>query len=488
MNAYGTSAEEFHSLAIALLRAQQTRQWLLDIDQARERRLRTPQNCATRCRYRVAGIAVLAILLCSSMCLGQSTFGSIRGTVQDLSGAAIPDAQVTLHSVDESSDRKVTTDATGGYTLENVKAGKDSLQGQRAGFADTVIDGITLAARQDLRFTLSMAVSAQQTTVEVTSSAAEINTENATVGDSKNTMEIGQLPLNFRASTTSPLAALATSANVQQDSQGNFTSGGATSNMVGFSVDGISTTNVFNSAAGANPYPSPEGIAELKVTAFNNNAEFSQVGDVTFTTRGGTNNFHGSLFEYLQNDALDARVFNFAKKAPKRFNTFGGSLGGPLSIPHIYNGRDKTFFFFDYEGNRRRTAQAQQYTVPSLQDRMGNLSDLKDANGNALVLRNPFTGGTYQNSTITNINSFATALLNKYYPLPNASLAGGANYQTLVPIPSNTDGIDARIDHVISSKQQMYARFNRKNLLVNVVNPLLPNDVDTEPDRSFRIF
>jgi hypothetical protein len=93
--------------------------------------------------------------------------------------------------------------------------------------------------------------------------------------------------------------------------------------MVGYSVDGISTSNVFSAIAGANPYPSSEGIAELKVAAFNNNAEFSQVGDVTFTTKGGTNTFHGSLFEYLQNDALDAHV-QLAEKAPKRFNTFGG--------------------------------------------------------------------------------------------------------------------------------------------------------------------
>src|SRR6202007_3000074 len=171
---------------------------------------------------------------------------------------------------------------------------------------------------------------------------AEINTENAAVGDSKNTGEIGQLPLNFRAATTSPLAALATSANVQQDSQGNFAIGGATSNQIGFSVDGISSVNVFQSgvalsvnAPGSNSYPSSEGIAELKVTAFNNNAEFSQVGDVTFTTKAGTNNFHGSVFEYLQYDALNAHVYNFPEKAPERFNTFGGSLGGPLSLPHL---------------------------------------------------------------------------------------------------------------------------------------------------------
>ncbi|MGD0444855.1 MAG: TonB-dependent receptor [Edaphobacter sp.] len=422
----------------------------------------------------------------------QSTFGSIRGIVQDSTGASIPDAEITLHNVDENTDRKVKADATGSYAFENVLANKYSIRAQHDGFADTVVAGVTLAARQDLRYTLVMKVAAQSTTVEVTSSSSQIDTENSVIGDSKGTDDIGQLPLNFRASSTSPLAALATSSNVQQDSQGNIAIGGATANMTGFSVDGISTTNVFNSAAGANPYPSSEGIAELKVTAFNNNAEFSQVGDVTFTTKSGTNNFHGSLFEYLQNDALDAHVFNFAEKAPKQFNTFGGSIGGPLSIPHLYNGHNKTFFFFDYEGNRRRTSQAEQYTVPTALERTGNLSELQstfptDANGNP-VLTNPFTGQPYPNFTIPNISPFATALLTKYYPLPNLpSSLGGVNYQTLVPIPSNTDGFDARVDQVITSKQQVYARFNRKNLTVNVVNPLLPNDVDSEHDRSFLV-
>jgi Carboxypeptidase regulatory-like domain len=428
-------------------------------------------------------VVLFALLLMSTRMNAQSTFGSIRGIAQDQTGATIPDVQVTLHSVDENTDRLTKTDAAGVYAFDNVLASTYKIRAKHDGFAETVVAGITLAARQDLRYTLTLTIAGQASTVEVTSDAAQINTENGVIGDSKDTGDIGKLPLNFRASTTSPLAALTTSPNVQADSQGNIAIGGATSNMVGFSVDGISTTNVFNSAAGANPYPSPEGIAELKVTAFNNNAEFSQVGDVTFTTRGGTNQYHGTLFEYLQNDALDARVFGFTQKAPKHFNTFGGSFGGPLSIPHLYNGHDKTFFFFDYEGNRRRTSQAEQYTVPSVLDRTGDLSDLTSS------LRNPFTNQPYANATIPqgSISPFAKALLNTYYPLPNASLPGGVNYQTLVPIPSNTDGFDARVDQVITSKQQVYARFNRKNLTVNVVNPLLPNDVDTEHDRSFLV-
>jgi hypothetical protein len=477
-------------LEAVLLHEQQTK---VSIEKNKVHSFSSRPRAVQRC-YLTSALAILVALLCMSdpRLEAQSTFGSIRGIVQDSSGASIPEAQITLHSVDENTDRKVKADATGSYAFENVLANKYSIRAQHDGFADTVVAGITLAARQDLRYTLVMTIAQQATTVEVTSFANQINTENGIIGDSKGTDDIGQLPLNFRASTTSPLAALATSSNVQQDSQGNIAIGGATSNMTGFSVDGISTTNVFNSAAGANPYPSSEGIAELKVTSFNNNAEFSQVGDVTFTTKGGTNNFHGSLFEYLQNDALDARVFNFAQKAPKQFNTFGGSIGGPLSIPHVYNGHNKTFFFFDYEGNRRRTSQAEQYTVPTALERTGNLSELAStlpgASTSHPVLTNPSTGQPYPNFTIPNISPFAMALLNTYYPLPNLpSTLGGVNYQTLIPIPSNTDGFDARVDQVITSKQQVYARFNRKNLTVNVVNPLLPNDVDSEHDRSFLV-
>jgi hypothetical protein len=280
-----------------------------------------------------------------------------------------------------------------------------------------------------------------------------VNTENGTIGDGKTTSQIVQLPLNFRAVTTSPLAALATSANVEQDSQGNIAVGGATANMVGHSVDGISTANVFLSAAGTNPYPSSEGIAELKVTAFNNNAEFSQVGDVTFTTKGGTNSFHGSVFEYLQNDALDATVLNFSVKAPKRFNTFGGSVGGPLSIPKLYDGHNRTFFFFDYEGNRRRTSQPEQYLVPTAAERNGNLNGLSIPN-NTLI--DPLSGAPFPNNTIptSRLNAPALGLLNSYYPLPNV-VGNGYNYENLQSIPSNTNGFDGRIDQVINSKQQV---------------------------------
>jgi hypothetical protein len=420
--------------------------------------------------------ALIALMLTASTAMAQSTFGSIVGVVHDKTQAVVPGASVRLQSLNDNSTHTAISDQDGAFEFVNLKPGRYALFVEVQGFDDFKIPSAELTARQALRLDVTMNVKSQSQTVEVTDTVATVNTENGVIGDSKNNAEIGQLPLNFRAVTTSPLAALATSPNVQQDNQGNIALAGATANMVGYSVDGISTANIFQSAVSTNPYPSSEGIAELKVTAFDNSAEFSQVGDVTFTTKGGTNDLHGSLFEYLQNDALDARVLNFTTKAPKRFNTFGGSLGGPIRIPHVYDGKNRTFFFVDYEGNRKRISQPEQYLVPTQAERSGNLGDLG--------------GGTVPQQEL---NGSSLALLNNYYPLPNVNCITqltptcSFNYENLQPIPSSTNGIDGRIDQIINSKQQVYARFNWKNLVTNVVNPLLPNDLDHEHDRSFLV-
>jgi hypothetical protein len=428
-------------------------------------------------------LTLLPACLALQMAHAQSTFGDLRGVTRDPAGLPLPHAAVTVHSLDENTDRKAVSGDDGAFAVENLKPGHYQLTGTREGFQQSPAVTVELSARQSLRVDITLPIESHAEQIEVAAAAGQVNTENAVIADSKGTDQIVQLPLNFRAVSTSPLAAMATSANVQQDSQGNVALGGATANMVGYSVDGISTTNIWSSNAGTNPYPSSEGIAELKVTAFNNNAEFSQVGDVTFTTKGGTNAFHGSLFEYLQNDKLDATVLNFGVKAPKRFNTFGGSLGGPLSVPKVYNGHNKTFFFFDYEGNRKRTSQPEQFLVPTAAQRAGNLSDLVSG-----PLMDPLTGSPFPNNTIptARLSASALALLNAYYPLPNAN-GNGYNYENLQPIPSRTDGLDGRIDQIISSKQQVYARYNWKNILAQTVNPLLPNDVDTEHDRSFLV-
>jgi hypothetical protein len=421
----------------------------------------------------LSGILCCLLLGAAPRANGQSTFGSVRGTVQDATGAAIPGAKIVLHSTDENTERAVISDAAGDFIFENVKPGNYNLRAHQDGFADSLVSGISVAARQDLRLAPKLDIAAQATTVEVTSGAAQINTENATISDSKTNIEMTQLPLNNRATTTSPLGALGLSPNVQTDSSGNIALGGASSSMVNYSVDGISTANVRQNGALQDAYPSQEGIAGVKVTAFNNSAEFSQVGDVTFTTKSGSNAVHGSVFEYLQNQALDAIPYGFSEKAPKKFNTFGFSLSGPVTIPRLYNGHDKTFFFADYEGNRRSTATAEQLLVPSLADRAGNLADI--------------CGGT-----VTKINPTATALLS-YIPKPNVpvTLSCGSsvayNYETFQSTPAHTDGADIRIDQTITPKQSAYARFSRKNISESVANDFLPDDVDSIHNRSLLV-
>ena len=417
---------------------------------------------------------------------GQSTFGSVRGTVQDSTGAAIPNTQLVLHSVDENTDRSFTTDSSGNFLFENVKAGKYILKAHHEGFADTITSGIAVEARQDLRLAATLNVAAQATTVEVSAGADQINTENGTISDSKTNIEMTQLPLNNRATTTSPLGALGLSPNVQTDSSGNIALGGASSSMINFSVDGISTANVRQNGALQDAYPSQEGIAGVKVTAFNNSAEFSQVGDVTFTTKSGANAYHGSVFEYLQNQALDAAPYGFPGKLPKKFNTFGFSVSGPVTIPRLYDGHNKTFFFADYEGNRRSTATLQQFLVPSAADRTGNLSDQVVGTG----------CGTTNTVAPSAINPTAKALL-AYIPLPNVPAALGCsngveapvayNYENFQPTPSKTDGADLRVDQTIGSKQSIYARFSRKNITEDVANPFLPDDADSVHNRSLLV-
>ena len=447
-----------------------------------------------------ASILLLLVLLCGRSTFAQSTFGGIVGTVQDNAGAMIPDALITAQSLDESDVRTTTSGSGGEFVFENLKAGHYKVTVSKAGFADSVASSVALEARQQLRLPVTLSVAAGTATVEVSAEGALINTENGTINNTISNEDISQLPINSRSVSSSPLAALAVSPEVTRDSQGNFAVGGATAAQTGFSVDGISTANVRFNGSLADTYPSLESIDEMKITAFDNNAEFAQIGDVTFVTKSGTNRWQGSAFEYFQNSALDASVLNFNVKAPRTFHTFGGSVGGPVAIPRLYNGRDKTFFFADYEGNRKTQSYPEELLVPTAAERAGNLDDLVQAVG-AGPLLNPFTGAPFPHNAIPSgscpacINSVAAALL-KYYPMPNANLGvtnPSYNYQALAPIPSNSNGFDVRIDHNFNSKQQIYMRYSFKNAFytefnnagaVSPASNFLPSDGAHEQNRS----
>ncbi|HXY50323.1 MAG TPA: carboxypeptidase-like regulatory domain-containing protein [Terriglobales bacterium] len=421
------------------------------------------------------------LLVSLSAAQAQSTFGSVLGVVKDPGGLVVPGAKITLISLEDRSSREAVSDPDGSFQFMNVKSGRYQISAQAEGFAVFKLQSLQLDARQTLRADISLQVQTASETVEVGDTAPMINTESATLADTKDFLQASQLPVNYRGATTSSMAMLDTVPGTQQDANGNVSIGGGLPSQVQYSVDGASTVNIRQNGALANMTPSSELISEFKVSQFNNNAEFAQLGDITIATKSGTDHFHGSLFEYLQNSMLDATTFGFPAKPHKTFNTFGGSLGGPVLLPGLKRNAPRTFFFFDYEGNRRRLITPLFLNVPDVAMRSGNLNELAGPFGRIV---DPLTGQPFQNNTIpaTRINAVASSLLNLYLTqLPNSGIAG-SNYLQQAPTPSNTDGYDIRIDHTLTAKQSLYGRWSSKSISTTVPNPLLPSDLDHETD------
>lgn len=389
----------------------------------------------------------------------QSTFAVINGSVKDVSGTPVPGAHVEVRNIDENTVRTAEVSSDGLYEVLNLVPGDYEVDVSKAGFSDFKIERIHLDARQVVRADVELRVASVHQTVEVTSGVPTINTENATIAETKTSQQVTELPVNYRGRTTSPLSAILTVPGVTQDTAGNISVAGAMPAQAQYSLDGVSTTSVRSNGPISDMYPSSEMLSEFRVTEVDNSAEFAQMGDVTVITKSGTNLLHGSGFWYFQNAALDATTYGAPTKPHKVFNTFGGALSGPVIIPKLYNGHDRTFFFIDYEGNREPLTSLAQALVPSAAFRSGNLNGLP---GPAVV--DPTTGAPFPNNTIpsSRINPVATKLLS-YYPLPNYN-SSVDNYRVLVPTPSSTDGYDIRIDHVISSNQQLFGRWSWKDI------------------------
>ncbi len=409
------------------------------------------------------------ILLAVSSAFAQSTFGTFVGTVQDQSGSVIGGAVITLTNLDDNSVRTATTNSAGQYQLINVPAGRYTISAVKPGFATTKVNEVSLDARQERRVDMNMGLASVQQTVEVNAEAAVINTENATIVNTMTSKEVTELPANYRGASTSPLGAIVASANVQQDQYGNIGLTGSQPFQVDYTVDGTSSVNIFLNAPASNMFPSAEMLGEFKVSAISNNAEFATTGDVTVTTKSGGNTYHGSAFEYLQNRALDATVYGSDEKQAKVWNTFGGSLSGPVVIPHLYNGHDKTFFFIDTELNRHPGSQLIIDNVPTAAMIAGNLNGVP---GPPTI--DPYTGAPYPNNTIPAcsqpnqvdcLNSVAQKLFAKYIPLPNFNSGSTTgDYRSLLPLANETNGYDLRFDQYITSKNLLFGRWSWKNI------------------------
>jgi len=422
--------------------------------------------------------ALFLLTAAVSLLPAQSTFGSIVGTVTDPSGAVIPGARVTVTNLGENTSVSVQTNPQGNYEALNLKAGVYGVTIEAPGFKAFQVAEVPLAARQVVRVNATLEVGSVAESLTVQAIAPVITTDTQTVASSLDTRMVLELPLNYRgAGSTSPYRVLAFLPGVQSDDNFNYAVQGAVPAQTEVTLDGISTVNVTGHSPLPEVYPSAEGIAEMKVQGVGGNAEFGQIADITTTSRGGSNEFHGSLFEYLQNRALDATPFGATSKPPKVANTFGGSVGGRLI-------RNRTFFFTTYEDMRYRRSSALQATVPTAAMRAGDFSK------ESVSLRDPFTGQPLPGNQIpaSQIVGVARKVM-EFYPLPNfgpAEVQRSANFRKNEAAPITSRQFDLRLDHVLTEKQSLFGRVSQKN--VSTISPtwqLLPADTTTLRARNF---
>ncbi len=463
----------------------------------------------------------VALVTASRPLSAQIDQGAIRGTVQDATGAVVPDAKVTLTNEDTGLLLQTTTSGGGSYSFSPIKIGTYTVSVEKTGFQTVAHPHIGIHASEQAQADFSLMPGNVNQTIEVSSGLPLLQTQSSEVGQNLTSRQVNDLPLNGRNYTF--LAQVSAGVTQMQTGRaagtGAFTANGLPSSHNSYLLDGIDNNNNTIDFLNGNSFvvlTPPDAVQEVNVQTSNFPAEYGRAGSavINATTKSGTNTFQGVLWEYLRNDALDASTWSANRsgltKPELRQNQFGFTVGGPI----VHN---KTFFFGDYQGTRIAQTSLHNPTVPTAAQRASgftNLQDLiynqsgtrTDALGrifpNGAVLDpattrpvtagqlDPVTGLTatgsgyvrdpfYQGS-ITGVTNFATAaterlmnilpanrmnlnaikLLNAY-PAPNtAGFSGGIsnNYAILRPQPDNTNQFDIRVDQNFSEKDQMFAR------------------------------
>ena len=469
---------------------------------------------SNRCKW-MLGAFIACVVFCGVPAVAQSTFGSVVGTVKDQSGSVVGNATVTLVNQGSSAKHTTTSSSSGNYEFLNLDAGTYQLSIVASGFKDSIFDHIVLQARDTQRIDANLAIGAESQTVEVQAAGDVITTDTSGLASTKTTHELVDLPVAVYSrsnGSTSPILTLTTEPGVQVDDGGNLSIAGTTPALMSFTIDGISSVNVENSGPINELFPSFNSISEIRVSATNNNAEYSGVSDVTTTSRAGTNDYHGGVFENLENTALTAGN-PFTGKPSLHMNDFGGFGGGPLRIPHLYNGRDKTFFFGSYEGLRLPREFPLVESFPTVDMRNGNLWNYlvaqevaQGGDGSAPLPVNNYDGTpivcTGPSNCSVPISPVAANVIKNLFPVPNSGSADNDqdNYSTNFPAPISSNQFDIRIDQNITSSQSLYGRYTWKNRSVMTAptvncagfcdtsqSPLLGGISQPEEDRGLTI-
>ena len=401
---------------------------------------------------------MLLILLAATVLFAQFETAEVLGTVRDNSGAVVPKADVTLLNQDTGIQAKTSTDDNGSYNFFNVRVGRYTITVEASGFTKFTTTDVAVNVNARQRVDAALQIGAITESVEVSGAAAALETDSSEHGQVIHTQQIVELPLNGR--NYSDLALLSTNvhksplaANATTPREGAFNVNGMRSTYNNFLLDGLdnnaySTSNQGFSNQVANP--SPDAVAEFKVITSNFSAEYGRVGGavVNAVMRSGTNQLHGTLYEFLRNTDLNAVGFfkpvGGIKPLLQR-NQYGGTVGGPII-------KNKIFFFGDYEGFRQLQKVPAFDTLPNLSDRAGLLP---------VAVVNPVTGVVYPANTPIPMSSFARQVLSA---LPAPTGSGRANnYEQLIMNPRDySDKYDAKIDGQINDRMSAFLRFSQR--------------------------
>ncbi len=401
------------------------------------------------------------MLLAGTSLLAQGITGTITGTVTDPSGAAVPAATVTVRQVSTNSVHVVTTSDDGSFTATQLPPGDYTVEVEHQGFQHVRQTGVHLTIDQTVTLAPVLPLGAVSETVEVSGAAPVIQTSDSSVGSVIESQAIQNTPLNGRLSLMG-LIALApgvqgVGAQDQLATRGlTFAGGTGSRNSYGglaSTLDGVSNAEVTLQRAEPE-IPSLDAISQFKMLTSGSPAEFGQPMALIVVSASGTNGFHGELLEYNRSKGMGAKsYFNGAvPRPPYERNEFGGNFNGPVWIPKIYNGHDRSFFFVGYEGFRLTQAYTDNTQQPTALMRQGNFTEFP-----TLKLIDPLTGKPFTTANViptARINSVSQQLMTLLMPLTTTS-GTGVNTFEQVGLTSFSNRVSVRLDHRLTNKDQI---------------------------------
>ncbi len=401
-------------------------------------------------------IAVLA-----SPAFGQTTFATLTGRVTDGAGAVVPGVTVEARHLASNYTYPTVTNEVGQYTLGQLREGAYVLRVRLTGFKEFVAQDIQLAAQDLRRIDVLLEIGAMETTVEVSAGATLIETETARISDSKDALALKVLPLNTRQLWD----YLSLTPGVVQAGAGSSTRrfAGSRANQSDASIDGITVSNGTDGTQISPLVSYVESFQEFRVDMANNTAEYGGIGQVTVISKSGTNEFHGNLFDYFSAPLFRARD-PFSPDPPSGVrHTPGGSIGGPVRLAELYNGRDRTFFFHSFETSRGSPSEdLLNPTVAPASWRAGDFSDLLPE----VVIRDPLNNNTpFPGNRIpaSRLNPVSQKIQERFFPLPNfgdTSRLVSQNYRESMTRPFDPNTYyTIRVDHRFSPDSFVFARW-----------------------------